>query len=126
MDEMEFKDWLWAKFEEWRRGSTKGPTAYARYLGVKQQLVSAWLNGDYQPRMDSIAKLAEKYPDIYEVLSVDAPVDVSVLPPDDAASLKAALAEIRSTVHGQALSEAEIRALSDSIMARYGWYRKTA
>ncbi len=121
---MEFKTWFWGKFEEWRRGSTKGPTAYARYLGVKQQLVSAWLNGNFQPRMDSIIKLAEKYPDIYEVLNVDAPLDLSVLPPDDAASLRAALVEVRSTLHGQTLSETEARKLSDSIMARHGWYRK--
>ena len=122
---MEFKTWFWGKFEEWRRGSTKGPTAYARYLGVKQQLVSAWLNGDFQPRMDSITKLAERYPDIYEVLKIDAPLDLSILPLDDASSLKAALEELRSTLRGQVLSETEVRELSDSILARHGWYRKT-
>lgn len=69
----DFKEWIWEKFEEWRKGSTNGPSAYARYLGVKQQLVSGWLNGDYKPRMESIIKLAEKYPDVYEVLGMNAP-----------------------------------------------------
>jgi hypothetical protein len=63
-----FKDWFWGKFEEWRKGTTNGPTAYARYLNIKQQAVSSWLDGKYIPKsQQNIYKLGLKYPEIYDL-----------------------------------------------------------
>jgi len=71
-----FQEWFWEKFEEWRRGTKNGPTAFARYLGIKQQYVSNWLDGKFKPRGKNIAKLAEKYPDVYEALGLPMPEPV--------------------------------------------------
>lgn len=71
---MTFKDWFLEKFVEWRGKTTNGPTAYARYLDIKQQAVNDWLQGKYVPKShEHISKLAEKYPDIYRVLGMSDP-----------------------------------------------------
>ena len=113
---VEFRDWLWGKFEEWRRGTTKGPAAFARYLGIKQQQVSAWLNGDYRPNLDGIAKLAERYPDIYEVLGVPDPLDTWPEPSRSMAK------EIRSVMIslGPPADRPEVVSAINEIVARYG------
>ena len=76
----DFRSWFWGKFEEWRRGTTNGPTAFARYLGIAQyQSVSDWLNGRYKPKsQEHIAKIADKFPDVYEILGLEPPAQ-----PDD-------------------------------------------
>jgi hypothetical protein len=75
---VDFKDWLWGKFIEWRGSSINGPTAFARHLGVKQQQLSDWIAGKYQP------KGAAHYPDVYRALNMpdpssDMPSDFSQL-----------------------------------------------
>ena len=68
---VEFKDWFWEKFDEWRGKTVKGPTDFARYLGIRQQYVSNWLSGKYKPKsLEQIAKIAERFPEVYEVLGV--------------------------------------------------------
>ena len=67
---VQFTEWINEKFIEWRGNSRNGVTDFARFVGVSQQVMSNWLNGRNKrpPSPESIAKLAEKFPDIYEVI----------------------------------------------------------
>lgn len=95
---VDFREWFEEKFYLWRGRSTQGPTAFARYLGITQQYVSAWLAGKYQPKSaEHIAKLADKYPDVYEVLGIES-LPLSKIPPDLAGRLRSALSEIANTL----------------------------
>jgi transcriptional regulator with XRE-family HTH domain len=68
-----FGEWIWEKFYEWRGKSTKGVSEFAKHLGVKQPTVSAWMKGEYGPRGENLKRIAEKYPDVYAVLGLPMP-----------------------------------------------------
>jgi hypothetical protein len=122
---VEFKVWLWGKFEEWRKGTTNGPTAFARYLGIdKQQSVSDWLNGKYKPKsQEHIAKIAEKYPEVYDVLGIDKPSDPFDKLPPSARGMRLALEEIKAEIEAEdiPLDSPEAEKIVISIMERYGF-----
>lgn len=110
---VDFKNWFWDKFEEWRKGTTNGPTAFARYLGIKQQLVSSWLDGKYKPRnAEHISLLYQKYPDVYEVLGLPVPepgedVSFGQWPESIRRRLEAADLEIRKRFKENAITNPE-------------------
>lgn len=75
MNSVEFTKWINEKFIEWRGNSRFGVTDFANYVGVSQPLMSRWLNGRSKrmPDSESIAKLADKFPDVYEAVGLPAP-----------------------------------------------------
>jgi transcriptional regulator with XRE-family HTH domain len=77
---MQFKDWLWGKYDEWRKGTNRGVVEFAAYLGVKQPSLSGWLSGNYTPGAASLKKIAEIYPDVLEVFG--GKKSEPVLPPE--------------------------------------------
>ncbi len=102
-DKNPFQEWLWQKFIQWRGETINGPTAFARYLGIKQQIVSSWLNGKYKPRnLDHIRAIGDKFPDVYEVLSIQSIVEKPELydqvPQPYRDHLKDALTELTTTL----------------------------
>lgn len=126
MGNIEFRQWFWEKFEAWRKGTTNGPTAFARYLGVPQQYVTLWLNGKGKPGVKQISKIAEKYPDVYEALGIE-PVGpilpAESLPPEFRTRLQSALDEIERTIVQEGLDRESERAeqVAISVMERFGF-----
>ena len=72
---VDFTEWINRKFVEWRGDSRQGVTDFANYLEINQPLVSKWLNGRSRkgPDTSSVAKLADKFPDVYEVVGLPQP-----------------------------------------------------
>ncbi len=75
---MGFSDWITKKYISWRgnkTGSESTVTSYARYIGVPQQVMSDWMKkGGKVPKSGKyINKLAEHYPEIYDVLNLPRP-----------------------------------------------------
>lgn len=72
-----FKDYLFNKFLEWEKtqpGRRSTYTAYSRYLGIKQQLVSVWMKGTFKPNEENAVKLASKLGDeVYDYLDFPKP-----------------------------------------------------
>jgi hypothetical protein len=65
---MDFKTWIWSKFDEYRKGNHNGLNDFAVYLGVSQQSLSDWMAGKYKPKAGkAITAIAKKYPDIYDI-----------------------------------------------------------
>lgn len=118
---VDFKDWFWDKFNEWRGKTTNGPVAFARYLDIKPQYVSSWLSGKYRPRkLEHIAVLAEHYPDVYDVLGMEPPNNQAAfesLPPD----LRAAYLEVQAALVGLDPTSAEAVNKVIEIMGKYGY-----
>jgi transcriptional regulator with XRE-family HTH domain len=67
---MEFKDWFYQKYTEWRGRSRGSLAGFAAHLGLSQAIVSNWVNGHragpegYQV----ITAIAREYPEVYSVL----------------------------------------------------------
>ena len=125
---VDFKDWFWEKFDDWRGKTTNGPTAFARYLGIPQQHVSAWLQGKYKPKSaQHIAKVAEKYPEIYDVLGVPKPEPppdpLAVLPLAMRARLEEAMREIETTLASKQVdsNSQEGKAIVSKILDAHGF-----
>jgi len=78
---MGFTEWIIEKYNEWSQDRSTGGrhkdshAAYARWIGVNQQLISSWLLGKAVPDLRSknnIHKLAARYgTEIYDVLGID-------------------------------------------------------
>ncbi len=80
---MAFKDFFFNAYIEFQKETRKsGITAFAKYLSVKngfgvtfsQQIVSGWLNGDYEPSEKYAPALAYVLGDgIYDILNLPRP-----------------------------------------------------
>ena len=72
---VDFSEWINKKYAEWRGESRNSVVNFAEYVGVSQQVMSFWLNGRNKkpPSPQSIAKLADKFPDVYEVVGLPQP-----------------------------------------------------
>lgn len=73
---MTFSEWLDNRYLEWqtRGGRRSTLTAFAKYLGISQSLLSRYLNDGVLPSIDTIPKLAEKLgPEIYNFFNETPP-----------------------------------------------------
>jgi transcriptional regulator with XRE-family HTH domain len=72
---MEFKDWFYQKYTEWRGRSHRSLAEFAQHLGLSQAIASNWVNGQrsHPESYHVITALAYKYPEIYSVLDLPAP-----------------------------------------------------
>jgi transcriptional regulator with XRE-family HTH domain len=62
------KVWLNQKFRDWEKTQGKAQSYYsfARYLGVSQTSLAAWMDGAIEPQADDLALIAAKLgPEIY-------------------------------------------------------------
>ena len=111
---MEFKDWLYQKFVEWRGTTRNNISQFAIYLGISVSTVSAWINGTRGAPTSArmIQALVNKYGDeVYSVVGLRntdyESVDITSLPPDLQERFRNAMSEIDSAL-------AERHLLSDS------------
>jgi hypothetical protein len=58
----EIKDWLNGKFHDWEitQGRSQSYFAFARYLGVSQTALAAWISGTAEPGDEDLAVIATK------------------------------------------------------------------
>jgi len=70
------KDWLNQKFREWEKSQGKSQSyfAFARFLGVSQTTLAAWLDGSAEPRTDDLALIAARLgPEVYTAAGLRQP-----------------------------------------------------
>jgi transcriptional regulator with XRE-family HTH domain len=102
-DPTEFRDFIRDKFAEWRGKGRDTLVDFAAYIGVSQQLMSNWYNGNFKrpPTADSYKLLISKYGiEVYDVLGIPRPSEedvLSALPPEYASAVKSALDEVRAS-----------------------------
>jgi transcriptional regulator with XRE-family HTH domain len=94
-----FTNWLNMKFLDWQRDQQKRQTLvqFAEFVGVPQPMMSAWVNGRYQPGRKYLPILAEALGDeIYDVMGMSRPStdELEPLSDDFKARLKIALKEL--------------------------------
>lgn len=81
---IEFKDWLFSKFQEWEHAQPKRRmsfASFARFLSnnsfdvkITQQVIDAWINGRYKPGRKYAPVLAEKLGiEVYDYLDLEPP-----------------------------------------------------
>lgn len=71
-----FRQFLELKFLEWQQesGGRKTVLEFAKHLGVSQQSVSNWWNGDRVPEGANVQKLAKRLGlEVYDVLNLPRP-----------------------------------------------------
>jgi transcriptional regulator with XRE-family HTH domain len=127
---MDFKTWLWEKYDAWRKGTNRGVTEFAAHLGVGQPSVTGWLKGNFTPGAASLKKLAKVYPDVYEAFGLP-PSDnrpKAQLPPPLQASFDTATAEINSIYASRHISidSPEALAIATEVLGKYGFTVSTA
>jgi hypothetical protein len=127
MIDMTFREWLWDKFDEWRKGTTRGITEFAAFLGVGQSSVTGWLKGDFLPSSKSIKKISEKYPDVYEAFGGSADLSFTGLPGDFTREVGLLLEKIRVAIESKGVTPESPEALkiSNEILDDFVSRRKT-
>ena len=70
---VDFKEFINDKYVVWRGKGRASISEFARYIGVSQQVLNRWINDGYTPSARYLPKLAEKFPDVYEVLGLPTP-----------------------------------------------------
>ena len=72
----EFSVWLRQRFFEWNseQDRVKSRAVWAKWLGVRQQSLNAWMNGKSKPKGDNITRLVAKLgAGVYEALGIEMP-----------------------------------------------------
>jgi predicted DNA-binding transcriptional regulator AlpA len=72
---MEFSDWIYEQYYEWRGSSRSSINQYASYLGVSQSAIWNWIHHSRQAPSgyNVIAAIAHRYPEIYKILELPLP-----------------------------------------------------
>jgi hypothetical protein len=72
---MEFKDWFFQKYVEWRGRSRRSLAGFAAHLGVSQAIASNSANGHRAgpEGYPVITAIPRKYPEVYGVLGLPMP-----------------------------------------------------
>jgi hypothetical protein len=112
---MEFSEWITHKYIEWRGdavGRERSVTGYAEYLGVTQQLLSGWMNGEFKPAQKNAEKIANKVGgEVYEVLEI----------PQAERPVPKNLRELINKIPPE--NQEELRDLIEAYILRQGWER---
>lgn len=105
-------EWLFNKFVEWEKqqpGRRSTYSAFARYLDVKQQSLSSWINGTSEPKIESAYKISLKLGnEIFEIMNIEPPDNLLLyitanwdqLPPEIQNSVHEQIAHYLAT-HGE-------------------------
>ena len=70
------KEWLNQKFRDWEKtqGKPQSYYSFARYLGVSQTVLAAWMDGAVEPQADDLGLIAAKLgPEIYAKMGTQQP-----------------------------------------------------
>jgi hypothetical protein len=100
---IKFRDFIRDKYADWRGKGRGSLVDYAKFIGVPQQTMSNWYNGNFKrrPESETYAKLIMRYGvEVYDVLDLPRPSEEDFfegLPPEVAGPLKAAIEEIRAS-----------------------------
>lgn len=76
----EFSTWLRQRFFEWNseQNRVKSGAVWAKWLGVRQQSLNAWMNGKSKPKGDNITRLAVKLGvGVYKALGIEPPKKIN-------------------------------------------------
>ena len=80
-----FKNWLGQKYRDWRGDDitrSASVAAFARWIGINQQVIDGYLKGDSVPRHRStIERLVARFgPEVYKVLGTEiTPLDQVIM-----------------------------------------------
>jgi hypothetical protein len=111
-------------------GQVRSQKEFAEYLELDQIRFNRYYNGarteiDYATAL-SICRKTGDY-ELMDILGYPRPIegfDFSSLPPEDAASLRAAVFELTDKLNELGdFSDDEYRAVRDEVMEKYGWKR---
>jgi len=130
---MDFSDWITGKYIQWRGpkiGAESTISAYARYIGVSQQVMSDWMKKDGKiPRSTAhINILAKHYPDVYGILGLEPPApDLDYLPDDFRRRLQSAMSETEAALRERGLTGSDPEAVTITIQIFEKWgFRHTS
>ena len=132
MDYSAFTAWFNKKYVEFRGDSRLTVTDFAKELDIPQPTVSVYLLGKGPPRdRKNLTKIAKKYPEVYEVLGMQGPINqketklvgIEKLPQDVQSRLLAAIAEINAEFERRNLTGEmpEAKQITFQIMAAHGF-----
>jgi hypothetical protein len=126
---MDFTEWINQKFLEWRGDSRNTLTGFAKFIGVSQQVMSAWMskNGNVPSTQKAITKLVNRYgSEVYKILElpvppVDSPLDT--LPPRLKELLNSSLIEINFIYARSKVSpdSPEAVSIAEKVLSKYGF-----
>lgn len=132
------KEWFTQKFIAWEntQGGRQSYYAFARYLGVSQSGLGAWMNGDSAPGGEDLILIAGKLgPEVYDVIGLPRPnaevqrvtVSFASLPPDLRQRLTSAIVEIDQALREQRMrpEDAAARPVALAVLEKWG-FRFTA
>ena len=138
IDVMDFTEWINKKFLELQnqRGSRMTVVEFAEIIGIKQQTMSGYLNGESRPgSQKNLEKLAAVFgPEVYEVVGKSSTVfnydPISEAPPEIKSKFSAALAAANQRYReaaeaGTKLSESEAAQILVESMAKYGFSNRS-
>jgi hypothetical protein len=129
---MKFNDWITKKYIEWRGdavGNARTITDFSEWIGVSQSVMSYWMKRDGKiPRTQKlISKIAERYPEVYDVLGLTPPSLLAGKVPDRLlVTLEGALREIELAIeeHNIPINSPEAEKISKEILERRGFIFK--
>lgn len=121
-----FKEWINRVFLDFRGDTRLSVSDFARHIGISQQVMNGWLNYGSIPSAKYLSRLANIYPEVYEILGLPTPEvtinNIEYLPEAKQVQLTSALNEISRAVKEKGISRdsAEADKLSIEILAKYG------
>ena len=85
---MDFRTWINRQYLQWQidQGERLTISAFARWLGVPQTVISFYLNGKATPRGKNLIAIGKHLPEVYEAVGL--PYWRSVVLGDDMAQIK--------------------------------------
>lgn len=72
----EIKEWFEKRFREWRASQTTrkaGITQFAGYIGISREVLNSYMLRGSSPEGENLARVGEKYPEIYHLLGLQHP-----------------------------------------------------
>lgn len=128
-DRNRFITFIRSKFYEWRGETDRNWSQFADYIGVSQQTMNSWKNGNFKqaPKQENQQALFNHYgPEAYTALGIPVPagsIAYDALPASLRSRLDAALSELASVILTSGLDPDSPAAvsLSADILAKYGF-----
>jgi DNA-binding XRE family transcriptional regulator len=127
---MEFGDWLTKKYTAWRGdaiGNDRSIIEFGKFIGVDKTSLTLWMRGKRKPTLESAIKIAEIYPEVYDVLGLPRPgksVSYESLPSDIRTRFESASDEFNRLSIERHITNPdtpEAHALAREVFSRYGF-----
>lgn len=103
---MEFSEWISKEYVEWRGnaiGHEGSVSAFAKWVGVPQSIMSYWLSGQKVPTSaKAINALVTRFGgEVYDVLDITPPIDIEIENFHALQEITAVLKDIPKDKHGE-------------------------